>query len=64
MEGRREELAFVAIKNGQHNSVGYYCDTGAAPGDLPARFPLADLPARIAAALGAEWQSAKAEAAE
>jgi len=63
MEGLREEVAFVAIKNGQHNSVGYYCDTGTAPGDLPARFPLADLPARIAAALGAEWRLSSRQAA-
>lgn len=47
----KSHVAFVAIKNGEHDGIGYFIDTGgrAAPGD---RFPLADLPKRMATACG------------
>lgn len=44
------EVAFVALKNGEHNGIGYFADSGAPKGSLPASFPLKDLPARIMAA--------------
>ncbi len=61
--GLRKDIAFVAIKNGQHNGIGYFIDTGAAPGSLPEQFPLAEIPSRICDALGVRW-SPKAAAAE
>ena len=45
-------VAFVALKNGEHNGTGYFIDTGAARELSAARFPLAELPGRVAAALG------------
>lgn len=46
----RPAVAFVAIKNGQHNGIGYFADSGLklGPGD---RFALKDLPDRIETAL-------------
>jgi len=58
-QGLREEVAFVAIKNGQHNGVGYFLDTGATWGDLPPRFPLAEVPRRVCDAFGLEWSPAR-----
>jgi hypothetical protein len=57
-DGRRalgdlsDEVVFVALKNGEHNGIGYFLDTGApsiAPGT---RFPLAELFGRVCDALG------------
>lgn len=50
-DGLRAAVAFVAIKNGRHNGIGYFADSGQqlGPGD---RFALKTLPARIEAALG------------
>lgn len=48
--GLRDEIAFVAIKNGEHDGVGYVIDTGAS-GD-GATYPLSQMPHRIAAACG------------
>jgi hypothetical protein len=45
------DVAFVAIKNGEHNGIGYFIDSGAKPGSAAQQFPLADLPSRIASAL-------------
>jgi len=56
--GLKDDVSFVAIKNGQHNGIGYFLDTGAAPVDVPPRFPLAELPQRICSALGVEWRPA------
>ncbi len=55
LQGFRDEVVFVAIKNGEHNGVGYFIDTGLEPVDQ-ARFPLTDLPARICEALGVRWR--------
>jgi hypothetical protein len=48
----REQVAFVAIKNGEHNGIGYFLDSGAARGATSAQFPLTDMPGRIMRALG------------
>jgi hypothetical protein len=53
--GLREDVAFVAIKNGQHNGIGYFIDTGLSHTEARASFPLKDLPARICEALGVAW---------
>lgn len=52
--GLRGDVAFVAIKNGAHNGIGYLIDTGerAAAGES---FPLAQMPVRIAEACGVSW---------
>lgn len=48
----RPQVNFVAIKNGEHDGVGYFLDTGL-PHDSPRqRFPLKTLPSRIRDALG------------
>jgi len=52
--GLREDVAFVAVKNGRHNGTGYLLDTGLS-GARNDTMPLADLPARIAEACGASW---------
>lgn len=52
--GLRDDVAFVAVKNGRHNGIGYLLDTGAAEVRNDT-IPLAELPARIAAACGAVW---------
>jgi hypothetical protein len=53
--GLREEVVFVAIKNGEHNGVGYLIDTGARRGQAASPMPLANLPALICEALGVKW---------
>jgi hypothetical protein len=56
----RQDVAFVAIKNGQHNGVGYFIDSGSRPENVETPFPLKDLPEKVCAALGVEWgQSAR-----
>jgi len=55
--GLREEVAFVAIKNGAHNGIGYLLDTGAKAG-VEERIPLGEMPRRIASACGAQWPRA------
>jgi hypothetical protein len=58
--GLREEVAFVAIKNGEHNGIGYFVDTGGRAGE---RMPLARLPRLIAEACGARWGEPARDAA-
>jgi hypothetical protein len=36
----RDEVAFVALKNGVHNGVGYFADSGQPQGALPRSIPL------------------------
>jgi hypothetical protein len=48
------DVAFVALKNGEHNGTGYFVDTGADRSGSPAAFPLAELPRRVVAAFGLE----------
>ncbi len=52
----REHVAFVAIKNGEHNGIGYLIDTGAARGEQKL-IPLAALPGMIAGAFGLDWET-------
>jgi hypothetical protein len=49
-----DDVAFVALKNGEHNGTGYFLDTGAAKGSVPAEFPLAEMPRRIMQALNVD----------
>lgn len=46
-----EDVSFVAIKNGQHNGIGYFLDSGAPKDTHPKEFPLKALPDVIKAAL-------------
>jgi hypothetical protein len=50
----KPHTSFVAIKNGEHNGVGYLIDTAEKPREQPP-IPLAALPARIAGAFGVGW---------
>jgi hypothetical protein len=50
----KDDVAFVAIKNGRHNGIGYFADSGAYVGTLPSQFPLQEMPDRILAAFGLE----------
>lgn len=59
IRGFRDEVAFVAIKNGGHNGIGYLLDTGA-KAEGGEQIPLMDMPRRIAAACGASWTPAAA----
>lgn len=52
--GIKNDVAFVAIKNGQHNGVGYFSDSGLDRHELETSFPLASLPNRILAAFELE----------
>lgn len=47
VEGLRDEVNFVAIKNGEHDGVGYFLDTASACEQNPREFPLSTLPDRI-----------------
>jgi hypothetical protein len=49
-----DNVAFVALKNGEHNGTGYFLDSGATKGSVPTEFPLAELPRRIMRALDVE----------
>lgn len=51
MTGLRDDIAFVALKNGKHDGLGYFSDTGTNLCNRQDNFPLAQLPQRIAAAL-------------
>jgi hypothetical protein len=53
------EVAFVAVKNGEHHGIGYFIDTGESVEATPSRFPLAELPARIAHALRVDLECAR-----
>lgn len=48
----RRHVAFVAIKNGRHNGIGYFSDSGQVTDYGAEEFPLRDTPRRIANALG------------
>lgn len=52
VSGFHEDVAFVAVKNGEHQGNGYFIDSGGSAGRQPeCNFPLKLLPARIKAAL-------------
>jgi hypothetical protein len=48
------DVVFVAVKNGQHNGIGYFADSGCMKGN-DATFPLSDMPNRVCHALGVDW---------
>jgi hypothetical protein len=51
----RQHVVFVALKNGQHNGVGYFLDTGTSRDTIRHQesvFPLKEIPARILEAFG------------
>ncbi len=48
----KPHVAFVAIKNGQHNGVGYFADSQSSTSESKQRFPLSQLPDRILSAFG------------
>jgi hypothetical protein len=50
------DVTFVAVKNGEHNGIGYFIDTGEDASSAQSRFPLAELPAHIARALGVDLE--------
>lgn len=52
--GLWDQVAFVAVKNGEHDGVGYFIDCGTKPGEIGG-FALKELPALIAAACGVRW---------
>jgi hypothetical protein len=54
-----DDVAFVALKNGEHNGTGYFIDTGEKNGSSTPRFPLAELPERISTALGVDRSLAR-----
>lgn len=49
--GFDEDVAFVAIKNGEHDGAGYFADTGEQHLGSEEPFPLTELPMRIESAL-------------
>lgn len=53
--GLRDDVAFVAIKNGQHNGIGYLIDTGQNVGQNE-RIPLTRVPNLICEALDLDWE--------
>ena len=52
--GLRDDVAFVAIKNGQHNGIGYLIDTGRNAGQNE-KIPLTRVPNLICEALCLDW---------
>jgi hypothetical protein len=50
-DGLYADVAFVAIKNGQHNGVGYFADSGRRLSDSGVQIELKSLPERILHAL-------------
>lgn len=55
--GLANDVAFVALKNGKHNGVGYFIDTGTRFGESPATFELKQIPDFIRAAFGLKAHS-------
>ena len=49
--GFRNDVAFVAIKNGQHNGVGYFMDLGCTDSVQAESCPLTELKGKIEAAM-------------
>lgn len=50
MGALKPHLAFVAIKNGQHNGVGYFADSQVRGSRSAGSFPLTEIPKRVLAA--------------
>jgi hypothetical protein len=60
LTGFRDETAFVAVKNGGHNGIGYFLDSGERAPTATRVIPLKSLPQRIAEACGVDWSPAPA----
>ena len=60
----RNEVAFVAIKNGKHNSIGYVIDSANENPSQNERFPLSALMSRITVALSPHSTTAREPRAE
>ncbi|WP_374612158.1 hypothetical protein [Sphingorhabdus sp.] len=43
----KDDVTFVAIKNGRHNGIGYFADTGLEKGVCLEPFALSEMPARV-----------------
>ena len=56
IENFRDHVAFVAIKNGEHNGIGYLIDTGTSAPEQNS-IPLSLLPSMIAGAFGLDWNA-------
>ena len=54
--GLRDSVAFVAIKNGHHNGIGYLIDTGRCAG-ITEPMPLFNLPKLICDAFDLDWET-------
>lgn len=60
----RRHVNFVAIKNGEHDGIGYLVDTAEQAGQLTRpRIALGELPGRVAAHFGLKWPTGPAGAA-
>lgn len=53
------DVAFVALKNGQHNGTGYFIDSGLSQPSHLRRFPLAEIPQRVFAAFARAQNNVK-----
>lgn len=51
----KPHVAFVAIKNGRHDGVGYFADSHASAQAVRHSFPLTEIPKRIMAAFSQAW---------
>ena len=51
IDGLRDDVAFVAIKNGQHNGIGYFIDTGSTRHQYSGPIPLSDMPSIVRGAV-------------
>ena len=56
IENFLQYVAFVAIKNGEHNGEGYFIDTGSTRENARHGMPLLSLPNIIASNFGLDWQ--------
>jgi hypothetical protein len=57
--GLANKVAFVALKNGEHDGIGYFLDSALQHGTGPMQIPLGDLPTRIAEVFGLQFQPAR-----
>lgn len=53
--GLRQHVAFVALKNGEHDGIGYLIDTDEKASSSRRRVELRNLPSRVAAHFGLSW---------
>lgn len=53
--GLQQKVAFVALKNGEHDGIGYFLDTAAAAGSRSNDIALSELPSIIARTFGLQF---------